>query len=936
MKNYLTLDDLYLARLQFQQSTDNPEVMDGITLQDVKEFAEGDLVEGEDDKTLEPGAELPTVLGFKQAASKYESAGKFASAKIPLEGMKKIISQVSTVGMQKGLPEQEIIKNIEYFMNQYGYTDRMMHPETYDLNEIDDKFQYFTDRPNPLPGLKLLTSLSSSLGGTVAGAKLGANIGKFFGLPGAAVGAVLGGTAAYISSLAGYEGLMTHLNSKGVLYSPTFDEYGEMIGYETGINRPTQDQLVDYLKKETQFDLMLGGGLTAVRPVMSLFKAGGTRLLSPNQNVYNRLKNIGVEPGRAEVSNIPIVSSLPNVLGRVPFFGPEFEKAYAKNVGGFIKKGEGTVPGFKQLVDAAKGGPSSVMAKMGYNVREAFLSGDKKMMSDILDKYRLRDESGRLLNKAFDIESLRTYSKEMLDRLGAGTDFGKASGDLKMVSDIFKEIVEPKNVNNVGRFVDYDRIKYTRDVIATTLGELSERGTSRVGKASVDDLMGAQDFLERILGNPIKPANVTDEAFDKLKKAYLDNLNIADKDYAQYAILMGDQKKNFKGAGNFYFQDKVLMGGSFLYTLFSKAFTLSTPQGVRTIHIIFKNAKIQDLRAAGIQGTGEDAFREAMTFKLGRAFQEAFTTTSKGSAGLADDLGKMTFDVQKYKMNLGLDQFGRLDDGGLRGLGEGLNLAKLKDADGKALTVDTLREFADASAIFFNNKNFNPSTFLARRAQIGGVRSFLRGITGAGLVGASTLTVGPIGTIAAVLLSKYSARLMAQPFVLRPMTEAMKDLSTGKYLKNPSSLVSLGRALERFFDNDQALEDSLENDFTKLGLIESAEDSYSRFGGLKEVTMANNLATGKFIDSVKQKLLPETKQDDAVQPTTVPSTSDAAQHPETAVKVPDANQVSRPSSVPNINEVINQPLTTGTPDVQTAEALFPQDGLLQASLRRRV
>ncbi len=40
MKNYLTLDDLYLARLQFQQSTDNPEVMDGITLQDVKEFAE--------------------------------------------------------------------------------------------------------------------------------------------------------------------------------------------------------------------------------------------------------------------------------------------------------------------------------------------------------------------------------------------------------------------------------------------------------------------------------------------------------------------------------------------------------------------------------------------------------------------------------------------------------------------------------------------------------------------------------------------------------------------------------------------------------------------------------------------------------------------------------------------------------------------------------
>jgi hypothetical protein len=930
MKNYLTLDDLYLARLQFLQKTDNPEVTDGITVQDVKQFVEGDLVEKEDDKPdLEKGAELPKVLGFEQAASKYETAGKFASAKIPLEGMKEIIQKVTTEGMKKGLPEQEIINSIEYFMNQYGYTDRMMYPETYDLNELDDKFQYFTDRPNPLPGLKLLTSLSSSLGGTIAGARIGANIGKFFGIPGAAVGAILGGTAAYISSLAGYEGLLTHLNSKGVLYSPTFDEYGEMIGFETGINRPTRDQLVDYLKKEAQFDLMLGGGLTAVRPVMSLFKAGGTKLLAPNEAVYNRLKNIGVEPGRAEVSNIPIISSLPNVLGRVPFFGPEFEKAYAKNVGKFIKKGEGTVPGFKELVEAAKAGPSTVMAKMGYNVREAFLSGDKKMMQDILKKYRLRDESGRLLNKAFDIESLRTYSAQMLNRLTAGTDFGKASGDLKAVSDIFQEILEPKNSANAGRFVDYDRIKYTRDIIQTTIGELSEKGTGRVGKASVDDLMGAQDILERILGNPIKPANVTDEAFSKLKKAYLDNLNKADLEYDMYSILMGDQKKNFKGAGRFYFEDKVLMGGSFLDTLFDRAFALETPQGARTIHKIFKNAKVEDLRAAGITGTGEDAFREALTFKLGRAFQEAFTTTSKGSTGLADDLGKMTFDVNKYKMGLGLDQFGKLDDGKMRGLSEALNLAKLKDINGKTLTVDTLKEFADASAIFFNNKNFNLSTFLARRAQIGGVRSFLRGVTGAGLVGASTLTVGPLGTIAAILLSKYSARLMSQPFVLKPMTEAMKDLSTGKYLKNPSNLVSLGRALERFFDNDQALLESLENDFTQLGLIESAEDSYSEFGGLKDVTIANNMNTGKFVDSIKEKLLPETQQTEVVKPETVPADSNQAQQAETQVKVPDQTQVARPP-VPDINEVINRPLSA-----ERAEVLFPQDELLQASLKRR-
>lgn len=927
MRQFLTLDDIFLARLQFLQKTDNPEVMDGITVQDVKQFVEGDLVEKDEDKPdLEKGSELPTVLGFKQAAEKYETADRYASAKIPLEGMKEIISRVAKDGVSKGLPEQEIIQNIDYFMNEMGYTDAMMYPETYDLTELDDRFEYFTDRPNPLPGLKLVSSIASSLSGTVAGARMGAKIGRFFGIPGAAVGAVLGGTAAYVANLAGYEGLLTHLNSKGVLYSPTFDQYGEMLGFEEGINRPNRDQLIDYLKKEAQFDLMLGTGLTAVRPVLSLFKAGGQKLIAPNEAVYNRLKNIGVEPGRAEVSNIPIISSLPNVLGRVPFFGPEFEKAYSKNVAGFIKSGEKKVPGFKELVEAARSGPVSTIAGMGFNLRQAFLAGDKKMMDDILEVARAQDQAGRNLGQAFDLRQIRDFSDVMIKRLAAGTDLGKASGDLKMVQDIFDGVLNPKDAINAGPFVGYDRLKYLKDVTSTAIGELTERGTGRVGKASVDDLMRFQKLIEQSMGAPVKPANLTSEAFANFTNAYKSVLGKADTEYAQYAILMGDQKKNFKGIGSFYFEDKVLMGGSFLDELFEKAFTISSPQGVRTIHRIFTAAGEKELAAMGIfNKTGQEAFEEALTFKLGKSFQEAFTTTTKGSAGLADDLGKMTFDVQKYKMNLGLNQFNKLDDSAMRGLKEALELGKLKDANGDLLTVDTLKEFADASAIFFNNKNFNLSTFLARRAQIGGVRSFLRGITGAGLVGASTLTVGPLGTIAAILLSKYSARLMAQPFVLKPMTQAMNDLSSGKYLKDPSSLLSLGRALERFFDNDQALVDQLENDFTQLGVIDLRQDTYSKFGGLKSVSIKNSLEQSKLVDSIKEKLVP-----DAAKAETVPATSEAAQQPEVAVKVPEVQDVARVNQVPDINQVINTPLSA-----ERAEVLFPQDELLQASLKRR-
>ena len=221
MRQYLTLDDIFLARLQFLQKTDNPEVMDGITVQDVKQFVEGDLVEKDEDKPdLEKGSELPTVFGFRQAAEKYETADRYASAKIPVEGMREIISRVAKDGVSKGLPEQEIIQNIDYFMNEMGYTDAMLHPETYDLTELDDRFEYFTDRPNPLPGLKLVSSIASSLSGTVAGARMGAKIGRFFGIPGAAVGAVLGGTAAYVANLVGYEGLLYTASFGAINFCP--------------------------------------------------------------------------------------------------------------------------------------------------------------------------------------------------------------------------------------------------------------------------------------------------------------------------------------------------------------------------------------------------------------------------------------------------------------------------------------------------------------------------------------------------------------------------------------------------------------------------------------------------------------------------------------------------------------------------------------------
>ena len=51
-----------------------------------------------------------------------------------------------------------------------------------------------------------------------------------------------------------------------------------------------------------------------------------------------------------------IFNSLPNSIGRTPFFGTVFRKAYEKNVEKYLKNvDKNVIPGFDQLVQAMNG-----------------------------------------------------------------------------------------------------------------------------------------------------------------------------------------------------------------------------------------------------------------------------------------------------------------------------------------------------------------------------------------------------------------------------------------------------------------------------------------------------------------------------------------------------------------------------------------------------
>ena len=923
MKTFMSLADVLESIMKGKQQSNMPELSPGIPLADVRAMAEGDLVEAGTEPDLPKDAVLPKVsvfgVDFTQSAQKYsQDPGRFETAKIPLDKMKEIIVQVGKVGMEKGVPEEVIMQDIQGYMNRFGYTEDMLHPESVRVKDIDDKYKYFTNRPNPLPALKLTSDITASVGGAIAGAKLGAKFGRFFGLPGAAIGSIFGGTAGLVASLAGYEGLITDLNKKGVLYSPTFDEFGDMIGFEEGVNRPTQEELKQYLKKEAQFDLAFGGGIVAARPVLGLFKAGFNKLVGVDPKVYERLKAIGVDPGRAEVSSIPIINSFPNTFGRIPFFGPAFQKAYKKNAEKFAKTGDTIIPGFKDLTNAAQGGPATILAEMGVNVRKAFLDANDVAIKEVVKQYNLVADIGQQMGKAFDIRELRNVAQPLLKKITAYEDLAPDKSSAQAFK-VLREILDPKNYDNRGEFVDYNRFKALRSSIAGTIGNMTEQGSKRTYKEGVDDFLALQRVLDTAGGKPVMPAGMNPAEFNNLRDAFMKQLRDADKNYAQTVTLFGGTiNRNFKGVGDFYIEDQIRLGGDFTNDIFEKAFKFNSVEGVETIRKIFTK----------VDG-GDQLFKDAVAFKVGKSFRDSFVSEGAerfGPRAALEDMGTLRFSTEIFKKNLGLDQVSSLDNSTLQGLGHALKKANLVGDSGKALDVDTLRDFSNATALFFNNKNFNMSTFLARRAQIGGTKSILRSITGGGLVATGgAVTAGVVPTLIGLLAARYSSRLFANPFVIRPFAQAMDDAAKGTFLKDPKRVENVARLLKNLFDQDKELFSNIENDFNEI----QSRAANSRAFNLGSVFFDNksNMNNAKFVGDIVNKTKNKVSE---VSNKVIPISSNEAQSPEAEVKVPTEDQVARPV-LPNINEVIDRPLSA-----QRAEVLFPQDELLQASLRRRV
>jgi len=721
-----------------------------------------------------PGEELPQleVMGMKiprkifglnvgtQAAESFSGSSMDEDIydpkkhKMKPSQMKELIKQITIKGMMLKKDDKEIMDMINSTVAKGGYTHNELAADKIKSKAIKGYNLYNTDQPNPFPAYKLISSIIGGTAGNIVGArtgaKLGASLGRFGGPWGMLAGGMIGGTLGYVGSLLGYELTLNDLNRKGMLYTPTYNEIGEFIGNREGINRPTKEKLVEYLKHEAKIDAMFQGGFFAARPVFKMLGYGTRNLLTgvgaKELALARQLKETtGITPSISDISRYEIIRAMPQVIGRLPFFRRPFVKATS------LKQ--------EQLFNTAKdkiflNGPTFTLADLGHDMSAVRERITKEIATAVDNKYAAWYNSlGD--NPAIAWNAARAKSKEgakWMENLGMPPEDlvknslyrklanygGTAEGSVwrsgaPMTSEQWKQM----------------RLGLTNDVLYNKDLSVEMKGVARNVLRAMEE-----DMANLVKANPNLYKNA-----DKL-------LQEADQSFKNMMILFGDPTVKALGKDSkFAFVNAIKQPGSkYANELLDSALKdFRSPEAMERLHQIL----------------GGEMFGRVMKAKLIDSFQNSFTksTTKPGLTNIGDDFfdnfDDLAFDSTFFKRSLGLDEAGKPLKRKLDALTRGLDLGGTGQ---KLPTAQELLNFADAAGTFFNGKNMNISTFLTRRAALGGTDSLVRVLVpAASLAGSGTAAMAsPWATLLGVTAFYKSAQILARPMNTDLFTEAFK------------------------------------------------------------------------------------------------------------------------------------------------------------------
>ncbi|MAH50685.1 hypothetical protein CMI37_33000 [Candidatus Pacearchaeota archaeon] len=816
-----------------------------------------------------------------------------------IKDVKKAVKQIILKSIDKGVDPETAINMSEEYIRKRGYTAEDLKLRKIDPSDIEDPHGINTSMPNYAPGLRLSSIIGGGVGGTVFGARVarsalkgamtGTKWGSRLGYLGALGGAIAGGAVGAGMSVLGYEAYGDYLNEKGLLYTPTFGEYGELMKLEQGINRPSKQERLDEAKREAILDAKFGTAFIMARPAIASLRpmwrrvwvGGGKNAYANSIQKVKDANSIGVDVNISDASNWALITGLKKAIGRLPVIGGAFRKAEQKKA--------------MQVYHAAGKtfglDPKHSVVSLGHDIGKVVESSNAAMRKEVTNAYsavrKLADEkklsvSLQGLDNIFNNTVRKTLTPTSLEILGkTNPKFARFVQQLEAFSS--------ERLKGTANFAEWDDIAKNLDDL---IFDAQKLGTAN-GKHAALLLNKFGIELEKTLGTSL---NGLGDAGKQVAK----KLNEADKLYADMITLFTTpEARRFvqHGIKGFSYEQKLAhVNSKETSRLLEKAFDLGSPEAVENLYRIFTKGGTgmdrvigETSEALGQKLTGAQLFDKAVRIKLMQKFDEALGFKKTGGFSFSD--------INTPKDGVIADIMGRVERKRFNGVlfKRELSLDNLNSAKGQALIAalkktsikpDQLIKFADAAENAFIEDIGSMSVFLARRASIGGAGSLMRAIIpGAALSQAAG--VGMAKGLGLVLLARESTKIFANPILLNAFNDALQ--ANLKKSANRGQLWS--RAVRELVRQYPDVVADLDNELDSIQeRAQQTKDDFSlnlMSDGVKEYIKEKQVRTPEREQPIEPTITPEVEEvepeveevEPEVEPDTIPIPPNLAEKP---------------------------------------------------------
>ena len=588
------------------------------------------------------------------------------------------------------------------------------------------------------------------LGGSRAAAIMtGATAGSMYGAGGGPFGMVTGGLLGAMGGSLGYDALVDAQKSGlGVdaLKVDALQNYRVPDRYERMRNA----------LREGTYDAGFNVGLQALRPVRGaigdFFLNYGLGVGRKQKDAIRQAASQGVKIGIPEASRFVLVRESANILGRFPIIGTAFKDAQKMRASDVFREADSLFATYGPLTDIAQ--QSQNLVKMG---TKQF----KKFRGEVNEMYRQAKDMAKRNNSKFDtsqiIETARKIKTDLLseqfDRYGR-----KIIKEPDAPIAALPSVKSPAFKGKTKSVLSFKKSDEAMEPVTKAFDELTTDLTKMKRVQNVDQLAGIAKRLNKIIEMG-KRAGVNKDMPEvlALKKSIEEAMRTTGDTKVGQAFKAADdyfsngmQKFETATAKKFGQVDRKVFDAGFAVPgskeadqLYNTLISETSPETIKNLRRLLGPSKSIPLFKAAARQRLDDAFKAGTSNLENRGFdKEAF-----------------------------LKQMGILDP-------KSANAAATNELFSRGVgDVSEIRAFADLAETALQQGVPDISTFVSRRAILGGPKSALRSLIPLSAAGSSSFVIPGTGIPELFLgyyLAKTGSQALANPRLFKSLQQVMR------------------------------------------------------------------------------------------------------------------------------------------------------------------